>query len=74
MIPIRPRPGPSIPTLFLSECIMIKRLGIIGELFQFIWDQKLYWMIPMVIILVLVIAISLLGQATAVGPFIYTLF
>jgi hypothetical protein len=53
---------------------MIKRLGIIGELFQFIWDQKLYWMIPMIIILVLVIAISLLGQATAVGPFIYTLF
>ncbi len=53
---------------------MIKRLGIIGELFQFIWAQKLYWMIPMIIILVLVIAISLLGQATAVGPFIYTLF
>ncbi len=53
---------------------MIKRLGIIGELFQFIWAQKLYWMIPMIIILILVIAISLLGQATAVGPFIYTLF
>ncbi len=53
---------------------MLKRLGIIGELFQFIWSQKLYWMIPMIIILVVVIAISLLGQATAVGPFIYTLF
>ncbi len=53
---------------------MLKRLGIIGELFQFIWAQKLYWMIPMIIILVVVIAISLLGQATAVGPFIYTLF
>ncbi len=53
---------------------MIKRLGIIGELFRFVWSQKLYWMIPMIIILVLVIAISLLGQATAVGPFIYTLF
>jgi hypothetical protein len=53
---------------------MIKRLGIIGELFQFLWDQKLYWMIPMIVIIVLVIAISLLGQTTAVGPFIYTLF
>jgi len=53
---------------------MIKRLGIIGELFQFMWDQKLYWMIPMILIIVLVIAISLLGQASAVGPFIYTLF
>ena len=53
---------------------MIKRLSIIGELFQFLWDQKLYWMIPMIVIIVLVIAISLLGQTTAVGPFIYTLF
>ncbi len=53
---------------------MIKRLGILGELFRFIWAQKLYWMIPLLVILILVIAISLLGQATAVGPFIYTLF
>ena len=53
---------------------MFKRLGIIGELFQFLWDQKLYWMIPMIVIIVLVIAIGLLGQTTAVGPFIYTLF
>ncbi len=53
---------------------MIKRLGIIGELFQFLWEQKLYWMIPMIVIIVLVIAISILGQTTAVGPFIYTLF
>ena len=53
---------------------MFKRIGIIGELFQFLWDQKLYWMIPMIVIIVLVISISLLGQTTAVGPFIYTLF
>ncbi len=53
---------------------MIKRLGIIGELFRFMWEQKLYWMIPMIVIIVLVIVISLLGQTTAVGPFIYTLF
>ena len=31
-------------------------------------------MIPMMVILVAVIVISLLGQTTAVGPFIYTLF
>lgn len=50
------------------------RLGIIGELFGFLWEQKLYWMIPMIVILVAVIAIALLGQTSAVGPFIYTLF
>lgn len=53
---------------------IMRRLGIIGEFFSFLWEQKLYWMIPMMVILVAVIVISLLGQTTAVGPFIYTLF
>ena len=53
---------------------ILRRVGIIGEFFSFLWDQKLYWMSPMMIIIVLVILISLLGQTTAVGPFIYTLF
>jgi len=51
-----------------------RRLGILGELFGFLWRQKLYWMIPMMVILVFVALIALLGQTTAVGPFIYTLF
>ncbi len=51
-----------------------RRLRIIGELFAFLWAQKLYWMIPMMVILVAVILIALLGQTSAVGPFIYTLF
>ena len=53
---------------------ILRRVGIIGEFFTFLWEQKLYWMIPMMVIIVLVILISLLGQTTAVGPFIYTLF
>ncbi len=49
---------------------IIRRLNIIGEFFRFLWEQKLYWMIPMMVIIVAVIIISLLGQTTTVGPFI----
>ena len=29
------------------------RLGIIGELLQFLWERKLYWLIPMILVLII---------------------
>ncbi len=52
----------------------IDRLGIIGELLAFMWQRKLWWMIPMVVVLVLVLALLVFAQGSAVAPFIYTLF
>ena len=46
----------------------------IGELLVFLWVRKAWWLIPFVITLLLVGALLLLGQATGVAPFIYTLF
>jgi Family of unknown function (DUF5989) len=48
--------------------------GTVGELFQFLWQRKMWWMIPFVATLLLVAALLLVGQATGVAPFIYTLF
>lgn len=48
--------------------------GTVGELFQFLWQRKLWWMIPFVATLLVVAALLLAGQATGVAPFIYTLF
>lgn len=48
--------------------------GTVGELFQFLWERKMWWMIPFVATLLLVAALLLVGQATGVAPFIYTLF
>ena len=46
----------------------------IGELLQFLWERKLWWMIPLVAMLLLVAVLLLVGQVTGVAPFIYTLF
>lgn len=48
--------------------------GTVGELFQFLWQRKMWWMIPFVATLLVVAALLLVGQATGVAPFIYTLF
>ncbi|MDX2162626.1 MAG: DUF5989 family protein [bacterium] len=50
------------------------RMGIIGELFAFLWKRKLYWLVPMVVVLALVAVLIVLSSNPATSPFIYTLF
>ncbi len=53
---------------------MRARLGVAGELLEFLWQQRLWWMIPMVLVLLLVGGLVVFAQSSAVAPFIYTLF
>ncbi len=53
---------------------MQDRFGIFGELLAFLWAQKLWWMIPMVLVLVLLGLVLFFGTQTGVAPFVYTLF
>ncbi|MEW6007924.1 MAG: DUF5989 family protein [bacterium] len=53
---------------------IITRFGIMGELIGFLWQRKLWWLIPMVIVLLLFALLLIFAQSSAVGPFIYTLF
>ena len=46
----------------------------VGELFQFLWAQRLWWLIPFVTVLLLVAVLLIIGEVTGVAPFIYTLF
>ncbi|MGQ0569402.1 MAG: DUF5989 family protein [Armatimonadota bacterium] len=48
--------------------------GTLGELFQFLLERKLWWMIPMVVLLLVFSALIILGSTAGIGPFIYTLF
>ncbi len=50
------------------------RLGILGELFAFLWAAKMWWLIPMIIALIVFAALIAFGAATGGGPLIYTLF
>ena len=53
---------------------MIARMGILGELLQFLWRRKLYWLIPMIIMLAVFIVLIILGSNPATAPFIYPMF
>jgi hypothetical protein len=47
--------------------------GLLGEFVAMLKQNKKYWLIPIILILLLVGAIIILGS-TAAAPFIYTLF
>ena len=53
---------------------LISKLGTIGELLVFLWRRRLWWMIPMIVVLVLFGLLLLFTQSSAVAPFIYSLF
>ena len=50
------------------------RFGIFGELLAYLWRRKLWWLIPMAAAIFLVGILLVFGQASSVGPLIYTLF
>jgi Family of unknown function (DUF5989) len=50
------------------------RFGIAGELLSFLWERKLWWLIPMVLVLLAFGGLMVTAQSSALGPFIYTLF
>ena len=52
----------------------LSRMGILGELLVFLWKRKLWWMMPMIVVLILFALLLVFAQGSAVAPFIYTLF
>lgn len=53
---------------------LLTRFSIAAELLGFLWEAKLWWMIPMVFSLLLLGAFIIFAQSSAIAPFIYTLF
>ena len=50
------------------------RFSIIRELLVFFWEKKLWWMIPMLVVLLAFGLLIVFAQSSAVVPFIYVLF
>ncbi|MBN1897261.1 MAG: hypothetical protein JW827_00670 [Spirochaetes bacterium] len=51
-----------------------RRFRILGKLFQFLWKIRMWWMIPLIVVILLFALIIIFGQSSAIAPFIYTLF
>ena len=49
------------------------RASVMGELLSFLWQRKLYWLIPMIIVLLVFALIILAGGSSILAPFIYSI-
>ncbi|MDO8657398.1 MAG: DUF5989 family protein [Candidatus Levybacteria bacterium] len=50
------------------------KLLIVIELFGFLWDHKLWWIIPVIFVMLIITFILIFGQSTGIAPFIYPFF
>jgi hypothetical protein len=49
-------------------------LEFLGDLWAFMRERKKFWLAPIIILMVLLGALLVLAQGSAIAPFIYTLF
>lgn len=49
-------------------------LDLLKDLWGFMKERKKFWLAPIIIVLLLLGALIVLAQGSAVAPFIYTLF
>lgn len=52
----------------------MSQLSLLGEFTLFLKQNKKLWMLPIVIVLVLLGALLVFAEASALAPFIYTVF
>ena len=50
------------------------KLRIAGEYFQFLGQNKKWWLLPIAVVLLLLGALVVFGQGSPLAPLIYTLF
>ena len=49
-------------------------LDLLQDLWGFMRERKKFWLAPIIVVMVLLGALIVLAQGSAVAPFIYTLF
>ena len=49
-------------------------MSFLAELWAFLRARKKFWLLPIILITVLIGALLIFAQGSAIAPFIYTLF
>jgi len=52
----------------------VSKSRVVSELWQFMRENKKFWLAPIVIVLLLVGVLLVVAKGSAVAPFIYTIF
>jgi len=50
------------------------RMSVAGELLEFFWRSKWWWLTPMILVLLGFAVLIIFAQASPIAAFIYTLF
>lgn len=53
---------------------MASNFSAVGELLSYMWQNKMYLIIPMVVVLLLFGLLLIFATSSGLGPFLYTLF
>ena len=49
-------------------------MSILAELWDFVKTRKKYWLIPVLLVSLILGALLLLAESSALAPFLYTIF
>ncbi len=52
----------------------MSRSGLVSELWAYMRVRKKWWLLPIIIVMVMVGALLVFAQGSALAPFIYTIF
>ena len=50
------------------------RSSLVGEFWAFLRERKKGWLLPIIVVMVLIGALLVFAQGSALAPFIYTIF
>jgi hypothetical protein len=49
------------------------RTAIVGEVFSFLWQRKLWWLVPLAVLIFLIGVLFAVAQVSSVAPWMYPL-
>lgn len=52
----------------------MSKLSILGEMWRFIRQNRKFWLVPVIVVLLVLGLLLILTEGSAIAPFIYTLF
>ncbi len=58
----------------LTSMRFLERFRTIGELFSYLWEQKLWWLIPMLVVFLIIGVLILFVGSSPLAPIVYPLF
>lgn len=53
---------------------MALNFGVVREFLGFLWKERLWWLLPAVVLLMVFGLLLIFASASGISPFIYTLF